>query len=127
MYEPHRDAWAAGGVLPSSLPFADGAPRGGGGAAVVGGSLHCSTVLLCDHGGSGFITGPSMARPRVHSAVASVAGTVYVLVSPYMSYVASKLPVGVTRASQSQALDMPHESDRKSWIRAGGRGAARSN
>lgn len=85
VYEPHRDAWAAGGVLPSSLPFADGAPRGGGGAAVVGGSLHCSTVLLCDHGGAGFVTGPSMARPRVHSAVASVAGTVYVLVSPYMS------------------------------------------
>ncbi|KAK9842586.1 hypothetical protein WJX81_007541 [Elliptochloris bilobata] len=79
VYEPHRDAWALGEVLPSSLPFAGGAPRGGGGAALVGGAPHCGTVLLCGSGGAGIRPGPSMARPRVHSAVASVAGDVYVL------------------------------------------------
>jgi len=80
LYEPHRDAWALGDALPSSLPFAGGAPRGGGGAAVVGGSLHCGTVLLAPRGGGRFAPGPSMACPRVHSAVAAAAGTVYVLV-----------------------------------------------
>ena len=81
MYDPVRDAWEAGPMLPASFSFAGGAATRDG-VVVVGGASHSVSVARLVRQKRVWQTLQPPALSRVHCAVAGLPDALFVLVRP---------------------------------------------
>lgn len=80
LYDPRRDAWAAGPLMPAPASFAAAAMLGGQ-LFVVEGAAHAPHVLSFERHKRLWGTCQPLAKPRVNMAVCALEDRLYVLVS----------------------------------------------
>ncbi len=80
LYDPRRDAWAAGPVMPAPASFAAAAMLGGQ-VYVVEGTAHAPHVLSLERHKRLWGACQPLAKPRVNMAVCALEDRLYVLVS----------------------------------------------
>lgn len=79
LYDPRRDAWAAGPVMPAPASFAAAAMLGGQ-VYVVEGTAHAPHVLSLERHKRLWGACQPLAKPRVNMAVCALEDRLYVLV-----------------------------------------------
>ncbi|GMH45013.1 hypothetical protein BSKO_12970 [Bryopsis sp. KO-2023] len=78
VYNPYRDEWSPGPAMPSSFSFT-GAAAVGSDVVVIGGTMYSANVCRFDGRTRSWVGCPPLNTARVHSAITSMAGVLYVL------------------------------------------------